>query len=227
MMRTHPSAAALIKQEVTMTEVRGGQGQAAGTEVAGFGSPRRFQGTDAFRREESVGQELFSTLTGRQRRLTVIAGELPQDLFAGAFRDNLEVGYAGLPFGQLTKDQRAIAAELLGLYTGRANPGHAAVRADEVRAHEDETCFAWIGDPEGVFCYRVHSPVILIEFEHQHGVMFDNDEPTRQHIHTVVRTPNGNDYGRDLLRQHYAQHGHGAAAAHAHAHAAGIPHRHA
>ena len=29
---------------------------------------------------------------------------------------------------------------------------------------------------------------------------------TTQHIHTVVRTPNGNDYGKDLLRQHYAQH---------------------
>jgi hypothetical protein len=28
-------------------------------------------------------------------------------------------------------------------------------------------------------------------------------QPTHQHIHTVVRTPNGNDYGKDLLRQHY------------------------
>jgi hypothetical protein len=28
---------------------------------------------------------------------------------------------------------------------------------------------------------------------------------TREHIHVVVRTPNGNDYGKDLLRQHYAQ----------------------
>jgi DNA polymerase-1 len=34
------------------------------------------------------------------------------------------------------------------------------------------------------------------------GIAFDNDEPSRNHIHTVVRTPNGNDYGKDLLRQH-------------------------
>ena len=27
-------------------------------------------------------------------------------------------------------------------------------------------------------------------------------------LHTVVRTPNGNDYGKDLLRQHYAIHPH-------------------
>jgi hypothetical protein len=48
--------------------------------------------------------------------------------------------------------------------------------------------------------------VILIEFDHQRGIAFDNDLPSRNHIHTVVRTPNGNDYGKDLLRQHYEQH---------------------
>lgn len=26
--------------------------------------------------------------------------------------------------------------------------------------------------------------------------------PTQQHIHTVIRTPNGNDYGVDLLKLH-------------------------
>jgi hypothetical protein len=56
--------------------------------------------------------------------------------------------------------------------------------------------------------YRIYSPVILIEFDHLPGIIWDNTEPTRDHIHTVVRTPNGNDYGRDLLRQHYAQHDH-------------------
>ena len=29
--------------------------------------------------------------------------------------------------------------------------------------------------------------------------------PYRDHIHTIVRTPNGNDYGKDLLRMHYEQ----------------------
>ena len=46
---------------------------------------------------------------------------------------------------------------------------------------------------------------MLIEFDHQRGIHLQNDAPTRAHIHTVVRTPNGNDYGKDLLRQHYAQ----------------------
>lgn len=33
--------------------------------------------------------------------------------------------------------------------------------------------------------------------------LVEGRSPIRQHIHAVVRTPNGNDYGKDLLRQHY------------------------
>jgi hypothetical protein len=82
--------------------------------------------------------------------------------------------------------------------------------------------FAWMGglDDTSVFYYRLHSPVILIEFAHQRGMVFDNDRPSRRHIHTVVRTPNGNDYGRDLLRQHHEQWSH-APVAPAHSHASG------
>jgi hypothetical protein len=165
----------------------------------------KYAGTKAFRREEAVGQELFTGLSGRQRSQAVIADALPPDLFVGAFRDNFELNHQGLPFTDLTADQYAVATELVHLYVGRAGDGHARVRMDEVLARRDETYFAWIGHggPDDVFYYRVHSPVILIEFEHQAGVMFDNDVPSRRHIHTVVRTPNGNDYGTDLLRQHH------------------------
>ena len=91
--------------------------------------------------------------------------------------------------------------------------GHAKVKMDEVRQHLDQTHFAWIGDtkPDSVFYYRIQSPVILIEFDHQSPIALPHAErgkPTREHIHSVVRTPNGNDYGKDLLRQHYKEHPH-------------------
>jgi len=35
------------------------------------------------------------------------------------------------------------------------------------------------------------------------GVLLTNAEPEKFHVHTLVRTPNGNDYGLDLLRMHY------------------------
>ena len=50
--------------------------------------------------------------------------------------------------------------------------------------------------------------MIMIEFDHQNPVgtqmLNTPGQPTRDHIHTVVRTPNGNDYGKDLLAQHLA-----------------------
>jgi hypothetical protein len=46
----------------------------------------------------------------------------------------------------------------------------------------------------------------------QRGIAFDNDAPSRHHVHTVVRTPNGNEYGRDLLRQLHARFDHTQAA---------------
>jgi hypothetical protein len=38
--------------------------------------------------------------------------------------------------------------------------------------------------------------------------MYERGVPYKEHIHSIVRTPNGNDYGKDLLRQHYLAHPH-------------------
>ena len=97
---------------------------------------------------------------------------------------------------------------LINEYVGNMAEPHRRVRMEEIDKHLDHTYFSWIGDaqPPSVFYYRIHSPVVLIEFDHQGPIALSRDRtPTRNHIHTVVRTPNGNDYGKDLLRQHYAQ----------------------
>jgi hypothetical protein len=129
---------------------------------------------------------------------------------AEAFKDNLVLDYAGLRATEMTPPQRERLLALVADYVNNQEEGHARVRIDEVRRHLDDTYFAWIGGtgPDSVFYYRVHSPVILVEFDHQspanlRHLAADPRAPNRQHIHTLVRTPNGNDYGKDLLRQHY------------------------
>jgi Protein of unknown function (DUF3500) len=88
------------------------------------------------------------------------------------------------------------------------------VRMQDVDARMDDTWFAWTGGTRDAdpFYYRIHSPVILIEFDHQRPVgttsIHPPEQPTKAHIHVVIRTPNGNDYGKDLLRQHLATHPH-------------------
>jgi hypothetical protein len=90
----------------------------------------------------------------------VLATELPTELFTAAFRDNVELTYLGIRFGDLTTAQQCLLVDVLRTYVGRIRDGHAAVRLEEVTRH------------------------------------------------TVVRTPNGNDYGCDLLRQHHARFDH-------------------
>jgi Protein of unknown function (DUF3500) len=170
----------------------------------------KYAGTRVFHDEESAGLAMMCGLSPEQQKKAIIDTRLPGEVLAAAYNDNLRLPYAGIRYEELTAVQQAILRDLVGVYLHRVRPGHAEVRLEEAFAHLRETHFCWIGahDDHGPFYYRVHSPVVLIEFDHQPGIVYANNEPSRDHIHTVVRTPNGNDYGRDLLRQHYQQYDH-------------------
>ncbi|SEP37881.1 DUF3500 domain-containing protein [Amycolatopsis saalfeldensis] len=145
-------------------------------------------------RVQDLPAELADPLNGRQR--------------GGAAQDNRVIPYAGLPAGGLSLPQRNSLLRLVGTYARRLPDGPAAAFMENIEQHLDDTHLAWIGGSgdDDAFYYRVHSPVVLIEYDCQSGVFLDNHEPEPFHVHTIVRTPNGGDYGRDLLRRHLAQH---------------------
>ena len=175
--------------------------------LARFG---KYSGTRVFAAEEEHGHALMRSLSTDERRRATVGKDLPSELLTAAFRDNTQIDAVGVRYGDLSPEGRDRLEALLGVYTGRLRRGHADVRYAEAKGHLGDTLFAWIGpfDDTSPFYYRILSPVILVEFDHQSGIVYDNDTPSRDHIHTVVRTPNGNDYGKDLLRQHYQQHNH-------------------
>ena len=170
----------------------------------------KYAGTTVLQDEQNKGLALMQALTTEQQKKARLQPEkTANNALAQAFRDNLVLDYAGIQGRDLTAPQRQLLLDVIAEYVGNMAPGHARVRMDEVRKHVEDTYFAWIGgaDADAVFYYRIHSPVILIEFDHQTPVALDGPRaPGRRHIHTVVRTPNGNDYGKDLLRQHYEAH---------------------
>jgi hypothetical protein len=168
----------------------------------------KFKGTVVLQDEQNKGLTLFHALNKEQQVKAVIRGEKTSDnTLAGAYKDNLVLENSGIRAAELTEAQRKMLVDLIDEYVGNLKEGQARIRMEEVRSRIDETYFSWLGStaPDGVFYYRIQSPVILIEFDHQSTAA----RASRDHIHTVVRTPNGNDYGKDLLRQHYAQHAHG------------------
>jgi hypothetical protein len=176
----------------------------------------KFKGTVILQQEQNDGLKFLRSLTEEQRRKAVIeVSKTGNNNVGEAFKDNVVLDYAGLAGKDMTAAQKKQLLALAELYISNMDDGHARVKMEEVRRHLDRTHFAWIGGSEdsSVYYYRIHSPVVLIEFDHQRPANLrhlakDPAAPNRQHIHCVVRTPNGNDYGKDLLRQHYLAHPH-------------------
>lgn len=170
------------------------------------------EGTSILEEELSEGLALINMLSADQKAVAIISREKTDNNNHGElFSDNAIVPYEGIKISDLSPPQQTQARRLIRLYTGQMPPGHAAFKMTEILRHWDRTYFSWVGatDPDAVFYYRIHSPVVMIEYDHQKPIALDGpDRPSRNHVHTVVRTPNGNDYGKDLLRQHLEEHPH-------------------
>ena len=177
-----------------------------------------FAGIRLFEDEERAGLALMRSLSASQQEQAIVAhamvgGDLPPGRrhfadnlhLGGAFQDNRIVPYEGLRASALSARQRRDLIDLIAAYVAPLPPGPLAARLAEVERHLDDTHFCWIGDftETSPFYYRIQSPVIFVEFDHHAGVFLTNAEPAKFHVHTIVRTPNGNDYGIDLLRLHY------------------------
>jgi hypothetical protein len=170
-----------------------------------------------FDRESASGLALMRSLTAEQRDRAVIFTEMHDPAMgpdrwhfaderhlAGAFRDNRVIPYEGVCATELTGHQRAVLLRIAGHFVELLPDPVRAARLKQIAAHLDETWWSWIGafGDDDPFYYRIQSPVILLEFDNHSGVWLTNTEPAKYHVHTIVRTPNGNDYGRDLVRQH-------------------------
>ena len=170
----------------------------------------KFKGTIVLQDEQNKGLKLIQALNESQQAKAILqSSKAENNTLTEAYRDNVDLDYAGIAAKELDETQQALLLNVIGAFVGTIDDGHAAVKMAEVKQHLDRTYFAWIGGmtEESVFYYRVHSPVLLIEFDHQRRVApFRSREPSRDHIHAVLRTPNGNDYGKDLLRQHIETH---------------------
>lgn len=175
----------------------------------------KYAGNVFLQSEQDLGLRLVRSLNAEQVTEAILASrKTGRELKAGANQDNLVLDYSGVSVSTFSKHQRTNLLELIAMFVNNLPPGHAKVRMDQIVEHLESTWFAWVGatSDEAVFYYRIHSPVLLIEFDHQSPVgtrrLNSSREATRDHIHVIVRTPNGNDYGKDLLRQHLEDHAH-------------------
>ncbi|MGH8824396.1 MAG: DUF3500 domain-containing protein [Jiangellaceae bacterium] len=153
--------------------------------------------------EEDLARALLATFDAAQRRLAVASGLAPSDILT---RDDPvadpDVVSAGLPFGDMSAEQRELLRRLIRLYFDRA-PAEVAASAwrDVLDAGVDGVTFSWSGSDvrgQGHY-YAVRGSTFLLEY--------DNTQDDANHIHSVWRDLR-NDWGDDLLAAHYASHKH-------------------
>jgi hypothetical protein len=103
----------------------------------------------------------------------------------------------------LSPEAQELILAIVEKFVGLLPSGPRRAKMREVRQFLAETWFSWIGGHQtgDVFYYRIQSPAIIVELDHHCGVFLDYDTPKPFHIHTVLRTPHGNDYGRAYVRQ--------------------------
>ena len=173
-------------------------------------------GTAAFGDRTKLGTDLMKVLPAQQRAAATVfekmvdpampAGRVhPGDErhLAGAFQDNRVIPLEGVRVAEMPAEAQQIVLAIIEAFVLPLPEGPRAARMREVHEHFDETWFSWIGghNPGDVFYYRIQSPVVIAELDHHCGVFLNYRTPKQFHVHTVLRTPHGNDYGRSWVRQ--------------------------
>ncbi len=173
-----------------------------------------FAGLRVFDRRIAVARDLMSKLPEHQRRAAIVYEQMvdpamppgrihPGDErhLGGCFQDNRVIPNEGVLVSEMAPAHRELVGEIIRDFLSYLPAGPAAARVRDIEKHLAETWFSWIGgwtDGEP-FYFRIQNPVVILELDHHSGVFLKNDESAAFHIHTVIRTPNGNDYGRVLL----------------------------
>jgi len=155
------------------------------------------QGTRVLSAEEDAARLLVKSLSAEQRRLAVLPGEAPRDIFTSAQKEVTPLDDLGIRYDQLSPQQQgmlfAIINEVASVQAEAVTNARLQSIAD---AGMDAVRFAWMGGLErgDAHYYRVQGDSFLIEY--------DNTQNDANHIHLVWRDFDG-DFGRDLIRLHY------------------------
>src|SRR5947209_6969437 len=153
--------------------------------------------------EEDLGRKLIKSLNDDQRKTAIFDKEAPKDILTFNARKAMIEKPAGVHYSELNDDQKKILVELVGDYADRHRPDIAGNDLKRINAAGwDKVQFAWAGglEPGEKHYYRVQGPTFLIEF--------DDTQNNANHIHSVWRDLTGDDFGEDLLLEHYQQNKH-------------------
>ena len=161
------------------------------------------QGLRVLAREEDLAHSLMQSLTDKQRAIAMYTTNAPREIITSTNRHITALQPVGISAAELDAKQRGVFMDLLREYVFRYRDELAAADWKKIeQAGADKLHFAWAGGtgPGAGHYYRIQGPTFLMEY--------DKTQDNANHIHTVWRDL-ANDFGDDLLRQHYEEVPHG------------------
>ncbi|MGC3979216.1 MAG: DUF3500 domain-containing protein [Paludibacteraceae bacterium] len=159
------------------------------------------KGEEVLKEETDKGFALLHALSAGELQKAIIDTTAPGEIITGASRTAMIAHPAGIRYSELSPAHQQLLLQLLGLYIHRYTKLFAEKMLRQIQAAGlDNLWFSWAGYTEHVlgkpYYYRIQGPTLIIEY--------DNSQNNANHIHTVIRDLT-NDFGGDLLLQHYRE----------------------
>lgn len=160
------------------------------------------KGERPLKEEEDMALELVNSLNSNQRVKAIFSNQPYLEIVTSNATEVGPLKPVGIKYSELNKVQQKQLLALIEVYLA-AMPQELAKRrmAEIEKENLLEISFGWAGATElgkGHY-YRIQGKSFLIEF--------DNTINNANHIHTVWRDFDG-DFGRDIIRDHYAASSH-------------------
>ena len=159
--------------------------------------PATINGIEVFEAERSRAFALLNSLDPAQRETAIQTENRGLQMGPGRSTDpHLNPNYSafegiGLKASEMSGVQKEYLRHLIKAYVYNLETEFADIWMADIDAGLDNTYFVWIGGTttNNPIYYRVFNPAVWIEFNNEgRGNNLD-------HIHTITRAPNGNDYG--------------------------------
>lgn len=159
------------------------------------------KGKQILKEETDKGFALLHALTVMELKKAITDTIAPGEILTAASRKARIDHPAGIRFSELSAAHQQLLLQLISVYIHRYTVSFAGIMLKEIQAAGlDKLWFSWAGSTTHVlgkpYYYRIQGPTIIIEY--------DNSQNNANHVHTVIRDLK-NDFGGDLLLEHYRQ----------------------
>ncbi|MEM9142007.1 MAG: DUF3500 domain-containing protein [Bacteroidota bacterium] len=160
------------------------------------------KGERTLQKEQDLGLELINSLSAEQRKKAIFKKNAYDDIISFVASKVEPMETVGISFADLDAQQQQLLMDLIQAYLAVMPQDLAQKRMNQLQDEKPgHIHFGWagatvMGQPH---YYRIQGKSFLVEF--------DNTQNNANHIHSVWRDFR-DDFGRNLIREHYENSGH-------------------